>query len=128
MMEGTSFYLNVKDAARSIAFYESLGFESGDAHKAENGKIQWVELTLDDCSFSLGEIGANQDPEFQAWVKGTLGRGVMLNFYVDDVEEVYERAQEANVEIEEELQDWQGEQFFMCVDPDGYSIMFGEES
>lgn len=127
-MTGTSVYLNVEDAARSIAFYEALGFESGDAYKAENGKVQWVELTLGDARFSMGEIGANEDPAFRSWVDGTLGRGVIINHYVDDIEPVYEAAVEQGVEIEEELQDWEDERFFMAVDPDGYSLMFGQRA
>ena len=123
-MNGLSAYLNVTDIETSMAFYEGLGFEAGEAEKAENGHVQWLPLKLGDCMLGIGEIAANTDADFQAWVSGTLGGGVILNFRVDDVTAISERAEAIGAVIEEPLADWEGEKYLMLNDPDGYSLMF----
>ncbi len=127
-MSNTSVYLNVSDASRSIPFYEGLGFKVQQRHEAENGHLMYAELDRRGAKLSLGEIDANEDPEFQDWVSGPLGAGVLISFTVPDIEAAWEQVQHHDVEIEEPLtEDEEMGAYFSIVDPDGYSLMFWQE-
>lgn len=123
----TSVYINVEDAARSISFYEGLGFKVQERSENDEGIPQYVRLTLEGADLALGEIGANDDPEFQSWVDGTLGRGVMVTFVVDDIEPVHEAVQATDAEVDIPYTEDEMGKMFSIVDPDGYSVLFWEE-
>lgn len=127
-MATTTVYLNVNDAAESISFYEGLGFKTQERHEAENGYLIYAQLDLEGAPLSLGEIAANEDPEFQEWVSTPLGSGVIVSFTLPDLAAVWEKAQATNAEVETPLtEDEQMGTYFALVDPNGYSLMFWEE-
>lgn len=127
-MAETSVYLNVHDAAESIAFYEGLGFKVQQRHEAENGHLSHALLDRGGAKLSLGEIAANEDPEFQAWASDPLGAGVLISFTVPDVEDAWDAVQRLDAEVETPLtEDEEMGTYFGIVDPDGYSLMFWEE-
>ncbi len=127
-MSHTSVYLNVDDASRSISFYEALGFKVQERHETDDGIPQYVGLTLGGADLALGEIAANEDPEFQAWVDGTLGRGVLITFVVDDIGPVHEVAQASDAEFDIPYDEGEMGKMFSLIDPDGYNVMFWEEA
>lgn len=99
------------DMARSVRFYEALGFE-----KRYGGE------TADFTSFHVGEgylnLGLRVDPgEILGW-----GRTI---FYVADVDAMHARILEAGFVPEFEPRDapW-GERYFHVRDPDGHELSF----
>lgn len=127
-MAETSVYLNVHDASTSLPFYESLGFKVNERHEADNGHLMYAELDRRGAKLSLGEIAANEDPDFQAWASDPLGQGVLVSFTVPDIEDAWEAVQQGDVEVEQPYtEDEEMGAHFSIVDPDGYSLMFWQE-
>lgn len=127
-MASISAFLNVQDIQRSLAFYEELGFEEIDRYETDDGVLHFVDLELDGAILGLGNIESNDDPSFQDWVSGTLGGGVVLYITVDDVDAVYERAQQADATIEHGPEDRSYGRVFTMNDPDGYVVGFIDPS
>ena len=102
--------LAVADLARSLAFYESLGFrrrEAGDHFATLHAGSGWLNLQLDPAHAPLPHI----------W-----GRVI---FFVDDVDALHRRAVAAGWSPEAEPADapW-GERYFHLRDPDGHELSF----
>lgn len=99
------------DMARTVAFYEALGFE-----RAKGGGAAAF------TTFRAGEqylnITAEAAPREPCW----WGRAI---FYVSDVDAVYRQAVERGLEPDFEPRNapW-GERYFHIVDPDGHEISF----
>ena len=100
------------DMARSVAFYEALGFErlSGgpaDAFTTFRAGAGFVNLQLDPAHAPVSRI----------W-----GRAI---FWVDDVDAVHDRAVGAGLAPEMAPADapW-GERYFHLRDPDGHELSF----
>lgn len=122
-MASLSAFLNVSDIQTSVKFYEQLGFELTDSHEHE-GELAYATLEMDGAVLELGNIHANQDPDFQAWVSGELGAGVMFYLNVEDPDTIHERAVDAGAVIEHPPEDRPYGRTFMLNDPDGYAIGF----
>ncbi len=125
-MAKLSAFLNVRDIQTSLDWYTGLGFQELERVEDEDG-LHYVDLELDGCVIGLGAIDSNDDPGFQAWVSGELGRGVI--FYVElptdeEVDQAFEQAQSIGAKVEFEPTDRPYGRLFMLNDPDGYSISF----
>ena len=105
--------LVVGDMARSVPFYETLGFEvifggPAAAFTSLAGGNGFVNLTRD-------EGGPSPSSPFPFW-----GRVI---FHVDDVDAVYARARSAGFETLTAPADAQwGERYFHIRDPDGHEL------
>jgi catechol 2,3-dioxygenase-like lactoylglutathione lyase family enzyme len=102
--------LAVAEMARSVAFYESLGFRL----RYGGPEASFTSFDLRDGYLNLA---AGEPPQAGAW-----GRVIL---YVDDVDAQYARAIEAGFEPEAPPRDapW-GERFFHLRDPDGHELSF----
>jgi catechol 2,3-dioxygenase-like lactoylglutathione lyase family enzyme len=103
--------LAVGDMARSVRFYEAVGFvlEYGGAEAAFT-------------SFRCGADHLNLRLERNAEVRGDWGRAV---FYASDVDALYDRVVAAGLQPEAPPRDaeW-GERYFHLRDPDGHELSF----
>ena len=103
--------LATRDMARSIAFYQALGFEM-----LYGGADAELSSFAAGSSF-LNVIAAPKDTAIRFW-----GRAI---FHVDDVDAMHARALAAGFTPEAEPRDapW-GERFFHLCDPDGHELSF----
>lgn len=112
--------LIVTDLDRSVSFYR----EVLDLSVAERRGSR-VAFETGQCTLVLEEEFDRETFEtYGLYPPGdTPGRGVIVGLRYDDVDEVYERAVAADVEIltEPREADW-GETLFLLRDPDGYAI------
>lgn len=102
--------LAVADMARSVAFYEAIGFEL--KHGGAEAGFTSFRVGADHVN-----LFANPEPPPTAW-----GRAI---FYVDDVDAQYHRVIDAGYAPEAPPRDapW-GERFFHVRDPDGHELSF----
>jgi catechol 2,3-dioxygenase-like lactoylglutathione lyase family enzyme len=123
-----SVMFNVKDVDRSVKFYEALGFDTRWAWKDDDGALSYAGVGIGGAVIALGKIwsgdGGGGYTDYQKWVKGTLGGGVIVNVELRGVEKVYERAKKAKVTIESRLRQWPYGKAFTINDPDGYVVKF----
>ena len=112
-------YLAVEDAAKAIDFYrEAFGAEESLRMPGPDGKIGHAELQIGDSKLMLS------DPFPQSNVRPPSERGgptASIFLYVEDVDETFERAQQAGAEVVSELEDmfW-GDRFGTLSDPFGH--------
>lgn len=103
--------LGTHDMARSVGFYESLGFE-----------LRYGGPHSDFTSFRVGEGFLNLivQPPGREWA--WWGR---LIIHVSDVDAMYDRVMTLGLEPEDEPRDaeW-GERYFHVCDPDGHELSF----
>lgn len=123
-MASINAFFNVTDIRTSLDFYTDLGFEEIDRYETDDGALHFVDLELDGAILGLGNIESNDDPSFTEWVSGGLGSGVVLYVTVDDVDAMFERAQEAGATIEHPPDDRPYGRVFTMNDPDGYVVAF----
>lgn len=102
--------LAVSDMARSVEFYDSLGFHLayGGAHAG------FTSFRIGDQALNLIHAGET-----------TSGQWGRLILYVDDVDAMYQLATSAGREPEATPRDasW-GERYFHLNDPDGHQLSF----
>lgn len=104
--------LACSDMARSVAFYEALGF--GRAFGGPDGSFTTFRAG---SGFVNLQLDPSHAPLPQIW-----GRAI---FWVDDVDAMHARAVAAGVEPETAPSDapW-GERYFHLRDPDGHELSF----
>ena len=106
----------VASVARSIAFYEKLGFAVGNTHRIEGAhEPTWVWLRSSGAQLMLARTSEPVDPAAQA---------VLFYVYCDDVQEMRNQLLEAGVEAGPVAYPFyapKGE--FRVTDPDGYALM-----
>ena len=124
-----SVMFNVADVDRSVAFYETLGFNRRWEWKGDDGKLEYAGVGLGGAVIALGRIWEGKDvggeyEDYHGWVSGNLGGGVIINVELRNVERVYERARKAKVKIESRLKEWPYGKAFTINDPDGYVVKF----
>ena len=104
------------DLRRSIAFYERLGFETGNTHAdADSGELVWAALERGDAALMLGKASAPVVPEQQA---------VLFYLYYDDIAATHAELAAKGVAVGEMSYPFycpKGE--FRVTDPDGYCLM-----
>jgi catechol 2,3-dioxygenase-like lactoylglutathione lyase family enzyme len=123
-----SVMFNVKDVDRSVKFYHSLGFGTRWAWKGDDGSLSYAGVGIGGAVIALGKIwegeGGGEYGDYQKWVKGPLGGGVIVNVELRGVEKLYARAKKAKVTIESRLRKWPYGTAFTINDPDGYVVKF----
>lgn len=112
----------VNDLARTIAFYEALGFTVGQRWE-ENGTLRGVMVKA-----GKQQIGLDQDD----WKKGRdrqKGIGCRLNVETtQNIDEIATRARAAGIKLDVEPFDtpWKTRQFEL-TDPSGFKITVSSE-
>ena len=103
----------VSSMKRSVAFYESLGFER-----------RYGGAAADFTSYHVG--GGYLNLAFRAGLESVEIWGRTI-FYVRDVDALYARARDAGLTAEFEPRDaaW-GERYFHLRDPDGHELSFAK--
>jgi uncharacterized glyoxalase superfamily protein PhnB len=123
-MPAPAFYPNLlyADADAAIEWLErTLGFERGEVHRDDDGKIAHAELSLDSSVIMLGTAGVGREP-FRSLGAG----GGLVYVAVDDVDSLYERARGAGADVALELMDTDyGSRDFTLRDPEGTLWSFG---
>lgn len=106
----------VTDMARSVAFYESLGFErKGEANP------MWNEFAFGDAIFALhGAMSEELAPPSDR---------LSLNILVDGatLDRLYETCEERGYPLGGPIQDIGFGRFFWTTDPDGLPVQFNEQ-
>lgn len=109
--------LTVNDVAKSIHFYEGLGFAVADRHEAE-GVLRFAMLKAGEA-----QIGVGQD-DFAKGRDRVKGTGVRLWLTTKaDLKQLADSAKAAGIKLDSEVQPlpW-GQLAFTVTDPDGYAI------
>lgn len=123
-----SVMLNVRDVERSMKFYQNLGFDVRWESKGEDGRLDYAGVGIGGAVIALGRIwegeGSGGYDDYQAWVKGPLGGGVIINVELRAVEKLYAMAKKSHVTIESGLRNWPYGKAFTINDPDGYVVKF----
>ena len=121
-------YMNVipmlatEDMDVTIDFYrDALGFEQGD--KFESGSvIWWCEMQRDDITLMFTQHETHTD-----WPGAKEGfQQTSINFYVDDIEELYESLQQKGYEASDMRVTFYKMKEFDMKDPTGYTLLFGQ--
>ncbi len=111
--------LTVRDAARVIEFYkEVFGAEERYRMTMPDGKsVAHAELKIGDSTFMLSDEMPGQSCEPGAVAEACIG----FYLYVQDVDEVFERAVAAGAKVKEPLKDafW-GDRVGKIIDPSGH--------
>lgn len=120
-------YLTVKDAEKSIDFYEkAFGFKlSSEPGKDENCKIQHAEMKFgNDVSIMFAPEGAWGSPRKTPAALG-ITPSMTLYIYCEDVDALYKQAITHGAQSTMEPNDgfW-GDRICNLVDPDGHEWMF----
>jgi uncharacterized glyoxalase superfamily protein PhnB len=108
-------YRDLEAGARFLV--ESFGFVQHEAHKSDDGTVQYVELSLDEAPLGLG-------PHTDGSIFDTGPAVVYIG--VDEVDQLHERAVAAGAEIlmEPTDQDY-GSREFVARDHEGNVWCFG---
>jgi len=115
--------ITVNDLARSIAFYEGLGFAVGERWE-DGGKLLGVMLHAGACMYGL-----TQDD----FAKGKdRVKGVGMRTWISteqDIDDIAARAKAAGVTLDTEPEDYPwGGRGFAVTDPDGFKLTLSRES
>lgn len=106
----------VSDVKASMAFYELLGFETGNTHvDPESGETDWAALERGHAALMLGKAS---DPVVAAQ------QAVLFYLYYDDIAATHEAMLRLGLpcgELSYPFYCPKGE--FRVVDPDGYVLM-----
>lgn len=118
-------YMTVKDADKSIEFYEkAFGFKVTEAVKDDKGKTQHVSMKMDEVLIMFCPEGAygttKRSPK-------NLGVQMPINVYIycHDVDKLYKQATDNGAEsIVAPNDSFWGDRFCSVLDPDGYEWLF----
>ena len=99
----------------------TLGFERGEVHRDEQGRVAHAELRLGSGVVMLGTAAVGREP-FSSLPTG----GAHVYVAIDDVDALYQRARDAGADIAVELMDTDyGSRDFTVRDPEGTLWAFG---
>ncbi len=111
-------YITVRDAAAAISFYTSILGAKEIYRLADQGIIGHAELLFGDSLMSLSDEFPAHDVRSPFSVGGTP---VKLHLYVDDVDAVMQRAEQAGAKILRPAKDeFYGDRAGMIEDPFGH--------
>jgi catechol 2,3-dioxygenase-like lactoylglutathione lyase family enzyme len=122
-----SVMLNVKDVARSVHFYKSLGFDTRWETLGDDSHLDHAGVGIGDAVIALGRIPKDlrrMAKDYSDWVSSPLGAGVMVTVELDGVEEIYELAKKAQAPIDSPISERPYGTAFIVNDPDGYVVRF----
>lgn len=119
--QGIVCELGVVDVARSIAFYEKLGFETIEVIPAD-GPFSWAELSFHGSRLMLQEIGELADELAGIARKLTKpSHAIVLRVgSVGDAEALHGRLEAGQTDLHRTNY---GTAEFSIVDPDGYVLL-----
>ena len=109
--------LFVQDIARSVAFYQQLGFKLAGTWEPD-GKLAWCRLERTGSAVMLQQAEEEDGP-----AEGR-GRGVGLFFTCDDVDALHGEFVSADVKIAPPQVAFYGMKQIFLKDPDGYDLCF----
>ena len=115
--------LTVDDIAKSVAFYEALGFRVTDRWNDDNGELMSVMVQAGQLM-----IGLNQDD----WKKGrNRQKGIGTRLHIEtaqNIDEIAARAKAAGITLDVEPFDtpWKTRQFEL-TDPTGFKLTVSSE-
>ncbi|MDE3137077.1 MAG: VOC family protein [Acidobacteriota bacterium] len=113
-------HLVIRDAAKAIDFYKkAFGAREINRMAMPNGKIMHAELQIGDSMLYL----ADEFPEAGSRAPQSLGgTPVVLNVYIEDVDNLWEKAVAAGATVKMPLDDqfW-GDRYGQLVDPFGHA-------
>jgi uncharacterized glyoxalase superfamily protein PhnB len=115
--------LTVDDIAKSVAFYEALGFRVTDRWNDDNGELMSVMVQAGQLM-----IGLNQDD----WKKGrNRQKGIGTRLHIEtaqNIDEIAARAKAAGITLDVEPFDtpWKTRQFEL-TDPTGFKLTISSE-
>ncbi len=119
-----------KNLEKTLDFYKLLGFKV-EYEREEN---RFAFISIDSAQFMFQEL-----KEDDKWSVGELtypfGNGINFQIEVDNVDEIYNRLKENNIEILFDMEEnWYrmddkllGNKEFLVQDPDGYLLRFSED-
>ena len=119
-----------KNLKKTLDFYKLLGFKV-EYEREEN---RFAFISIDSAQFMFQEL-----KEDDKWSVGELtypfGNGINFQIEVDNVDEIYNRLKENNIEILFDMEEnWYrmddkllGNKEFLVQDPDGYLLRFSED-
>ena len=116
---GITPYLIVKGAAQAMEFYKrAFGAKEIMRFDQPDGRVGHAEMQIGDARFML----ADEFPEMKILSPQTLGgSGTGLLFYVENVDEVFNRAVAAGAVVDRPLQNqFYGDRNGTVVDPFGH--------
>lgn len=116
--------LAYQDADAAIARLTSLGFTELAVHRDDAGKVAHAELALDGAVVMLGDEDAGSIDLRSP--RSLAGTSACVYVGVDDVDALFGRAQDAELEMVHELRETDyGSREFTCTDPEGVIWGFG---
>jgi PhnB protein len=126
-MHTITAHLVVRDGEKAIEFYKkALGAEQvGGVFRSPDGKVMHAELKIGDSRFMLADEfpgqGTSQSPQSLG------GSSVVLNVYVENVDQLFDRAVKAGATVTMPLgnQFW-GDRYGQLKDPFGHSWALGQ--
>lgn len=119
-----------KNLEKTLDFYKLLGFKI--EYEREENKFAFI--SIDSAQFMFQQI-----KDDDKWSVGELtypyGNGINFQIEVDNVDEIYNRLKENNIDILFEMEEnWYrmddkllGNKEFLVQDPDGYLLRFSED-
>jgi len=110
-------FVHVSDVARSIAFYELLGFEPKDTHERD-GRLDWAALESRGAQLMLAHATAPIERDKQA---------VLFYLYADDLAALRDQLLAAGITVGEIRDGSPGPARELgLADPDGWCLMVSE--
>ncbi len=112
-------HLVIRGAAQAIDFYKrALGAQEIYRHAAPDGKIMHAQLRIGDSALFLSDEfpqGTSQSPQ------SLRGTSIVLNIYVSNVDDLWQRATTADATVRFPLQNqfW-GDRYGQVQDPYGH--------
>lgn len=107
--------LPVRNIAKSIEFYEKLGFSV----EKRNEKWAWAMLAFDDCRLMIDQ-SINSHPN--------APRQTVLYLYPDDIAKYHEQVRGNGLAIDDLSETFYGMKEFRLDDPDGNRLWIGQDT
>ncbi|HLE97988.1 MAG TPA: VOC family protein [Candidatus Thermoplasmatota archaeon] len=117
--------LNVGNVDKSVELYKLLGL------RFRREAFEGVGFAVADIGGATLTIFPNESPwldaDDRAWMRGDLGKGVLVGIETKDVRKIWGKVERSGWEIDQALGAQVGmENMFMIVDPDGYVVSVSE--
>jgi hypothetical protein len=105
----------VTEPARTIAFYEQLGFAVGNCTEGRDGRVNWVWLERDTVSLMFTRVDEPIDPGAQ---------GAVIYLFTDHLHALHGLLTSQGLDVSEIFTtDYSPDGEFCVTDPDGWRIL-----
>ncbi len=127
-MEYSSFQFTVRDLNKTFDFYSNvLGFEIEKVSTEDEFDFLIMQQSDHEIMFEQESVVKKLHPKISDGWKGKKGSGVVLNFIVDNIYEIYGRVKAHNVKVLYDIADKHyGMREVWIYDPDDYLIVISE--